>query len=403
MRFVLSCFLLALLLTSFANATDTRVISLGGPVPYIYDEINVFGNPGLMSNFSKRVVLELGSHTSGIMSLPTTSGVTSTQNGYAFLPLMGDKFYIGVAGLRHMDDFDNIELPSDLEAPDNSVDLLFSGLLGDLGIGLGIHRASNFEKNEQTSPQLTTTKKTSATGITVGAAMNTDEEPIFDAALNVTMNSFKDETKSSTTTSRESEGGTSISLYARSFLSLGESKLVPALEFWTFSYKDISKNDGTTTTNSENSQMEFRVGTGLMLNVLGGFIMPGARIVYAKSKTETSDQTEEQTALVLPELYLGIEVPVKDYLSIRCGYRRAFGRFNTKVTPESGGEIKTSQDWASAGMEPELISLGVGLRLFDGKVTIDASIEENTFIDGTYILSGIEGPLFGKVSIGINY
>jgi len=66
-------------------------------------------------------------------------------------------------------------------------------------------------------------------------------------------------------------------------------------------------------------------------------------------------------------------------------------------------EIKTSQDWASAGMEPELISLGVGLRLFDGKVTIDASIEESTFIDGTYILSGIEGPLFGKVSIGINY
>ncbi len=391
MKKALCVVLAAFVAASFAN--DARVASLGGVQFFYLDESHAIQNPALLPTFANRAVLELGTYSEmGLVG----------QSGYGFVSL-GESFSLGAALLRHNDNFDEIishYLPATLQRPQNDFDLLLSLSLGDLALGLGTHFAGWSYKT--TSGDDETTRKTRAMAFTLGGAY-TSGDFLGEANFQLRLNSYKDEdVLGSATSSEESEGGTGLSLNMRAFAPMGDAKLVPSLGFSMFSYTPKTVSGSTTTEGNKYSSMGFFLRCGLNIPVLEeGWVAPGLGVAYVSTKDEGESTTTTQTLTYLPELYLGAEIPVKDWLVARAAYRRAFGSFKTKTS--NGTETTETQTLADVGLQPDQISIGVGLKLADGAVSIDGFVGENFIHEGGYVVSGIADNLFTMVSTTFSF
>ncbi len=399
MRLWILSLIMLLVVISPVFATDARVGAVMGASPYIIDETRVFQNPSLIKFFSNRAVLELGKYRPD--ALPTG------QSGYAFFPITGSIFF-GAGVLRKEDEFylmgmgddgechyyiPNPVPPAGLTPPNNEIDLILATDVGDIALGLGIHMARKYWKRETDSNE--ELKKTSALGIKIGASCVKDDEMLFEGNVRIGMNSYKHETA---TFVQESDGGMSISLGARAYLPMGEATLIPRVGFSTFSYKD--KIDAKEIFNA--SLMTLTVGAGLKLNALGGWVLPAVEINYRNGEKKEEDSKEYTlTALTLPHLVLASEFPATDWLVVRVGVNRFYGTQTQKEITE--GEITTTQDVTSCFLQPDMLTLGAGVVLFDGILIIDGTVGDDLLHKGGYIFSGEKGSIFGKVSLGVNF
>jgi len=383
---------LLLLIAGLLFGSDARTGALGGSMPYYLDDVQVLTNPALMPVFGNCGVLELGSY-------PSLSG----QSAYGMVGVT-ENIYVGAALLRNKDNFDIIEsmtpLPSDLEAPQNDIDVMIGMALGELSVGFGAHIAGWSYDWEMGDSKMDW--KTNAMAFTVGGAYIYDEM-LVDGNLALTMNSYKRENSNgSTTTGTESEGGMSIGMSARAHLPMNSFKIVPAFSFETFSC-GYDVDDGSTVTDGPDiSTMNINVLVGANIPVFDdGWIAPGLGFRYFTTKWESGSNTENTTLMVMPEVYVGGEFPVKDWIVARMGYKRFFGTYKEK-THTTEDEIETWPIY-DQGYEPDMITVGVGIKLLDGAISIDGTVGENFIHQGGWLVSGIQDNLFGNVSLGVGF
>ena len=398
MRLWILTLIMLLVVISPVFATDARVGAVMGASPYIIDEVRVFQNPSLIKFFSNRAVLELGMYRRD--ALPTN------QSGYAFFHITGS-IYFGAGVLRKEDEFylmgmgdggechyyiPNPVPPAGLTLPNNEIDLILATDMGGIALGLGVHMARKYWKRETDSNE--ELKKTSALGIKIGASYVKDDEMLFEGNVRIGMNSYKHETA---TFVQESDGGISISLDARTYLPMGEATLIPRVAFSTFSYKDMINDNETFNA----SLMTLTVGAGLKVNALGGWVLPAVEINYRNGEKKEDSVEYTLTALTLPHLVLASEFPATDWLVVRVGVNRFYGTQTQKETTD--GEITTTQDVTSCFLQPDMLTLGAGVVLFDGTLTIDGTVGDDLLHKGGYIFSGEKGSIFGRVSLGVNF
>lgn len=384
------CLIVILLLSlDLAIAGDARTQALGGrDLPYFLDDSQILENPALMAKFNSRAALELS---------------TATQNGYGLLKI-GDMILIGAAILRPNSDFDEgyFSLPATIQLPNNNLSILAGVKLDNIAFGIGVHTAgwSEYSKVVTGGTDVIDDRSSGAIGINAGSTYSLDEM-LVDAAFRIRINSFKSEYKVGTsTTANQLDGGTSVKFSARAFMPIGNFKFVPAAEFNTISFGYKTINGSTSTVYDNTSAMSLGAGIGAQIPILGdGWIAPGAMFEYSSSKTEPDDTTKNtMSMMILPKLSLSAEVPALKWLTLRAGIVRSFGTVSGKSQINNTIVSESSESYWSYTTQPDLVSLGTGLKLFDERLTIDGTVHYRLLISGPYTLSGVTRDLFTQVT-----
>ena len=380
-------------------ASDARTEGLGGFAPIFIDDSQIFLNPALAYKFPNFATLELGRYV---------AGATTQQSGYGVLRA-NDYIYIGAGVLREKDDFDNISYDDliGLHTPTNDFDAMVSLLLGRISIGFGTHLAGwkHYTKSTDTTSTTEHTQKTSVMAFTLGTALES-EDLLIDAAFEMRMNSYLNEqVEDDDHMTSKIDGGLGLSFNSRAFLPLGGFKLVPAIGFNMFGYTPILEYQDSTEKGAKHSLMMISTTVGANIPVFGeGWVAPGVGFMYGSEKQESDDETNTQTGIVFPQVSLSGEVPLTKWADARFGYRRWFGSLKQEDKTDNTTQTSTIPiNEQTQFMPPDQISVGLGIKLADGKITIDGTIGEQFIHEGGYIISGIEDNLFGTASLCVNF
>jgi len=378
---------LLLLAASLALATNARVASLGGEMPFYLDDTQIFRDPSLMAKFPNKATLELGD-----LDL-------SNQSAYGVLNFM-QSFYLGAGFLRTKDDFEYIELPGDLSQPANDLDILLGASFGQLSLGLGTHFAGFSLETEEGSNQ--TTEKTNVMAFDFGGSYTADEM-LIDGGLEIRLNSYLDETIADDVRyADESDGGMGMSFFGRGFIPMSSFKFVPAFNFDMFSYTPQEVTGDSTTEGAKYSRMQLGFMLGGNIPVFEtGWIAPGIGFHYITSKTDGDSWSSTTSYMIFPEVYLGGELPITKWFDARIGYHRYFGGVSEEY--KTGDTTNTTSSGLVENDQPDQITVGAGLKLAGGKILIDGCIGEDIIHEGGYIISGMQHNLFATVSMGIQF
>ncbi|MCJ7457680.1 MAG: hypothetical protein MUP17_01650, partial [candidate division Zixibacteria bacterium] len=91
-----------------------------------------------------------------------------------------------------------------------------------------------------------------------------------------------------------------------------------------------------------------------------------------------------------------VEYELTKWLTARMGMEKEFGRFEDKYHYPNSAFFYESKFRFSSPSSRDFIGLGVGFKF--SKFQVDATVGEDNFFEGTYLLSGIQRNLFGIVS-----
>jgi|GEM_PF-3014794 len=201
----------------------------------------------------------------------------------------------------------------------------------------------------------------------------------------------------------ESEGGKYLTFGGRAFYSMTRRmKLVPLVEFTTMGFTEKAEVDvpfDTTYPDIDNSHTSLMAGVGVNAELSRySTLVVAASMCYCKDKQEREDGTDETSTWTLPLLQAGLETDLTRWFTLRMGVQKAHAKVTEKSTAEGGFVLK--QDWEQTrtyvDSPLDFLSLGFGVRL--GKFLIDATFMEEIPFTGTYLLSGLSGNLFGKMT-----
>ncbi len=99
----------------------------------------------------------------------------------------------------------------------------------------------------------------------------------------------------------------------------------------------------------------------------------------------------------MPGFNLGVEYELTKWLTARIGMEKEFGRYDEK---EHYGNSPWFYEYKGSFSDPssqDFIGTGVGFKF--SKFQVDATVGEENFFEGTYLLSGIQRNLFGTMSV----
>lgn len=293
-------------------------------------------------------------------------------------------------------DFNNSSFPS----PINPYDLMASYDFEKLHLGVSLYHAG--QKDEyKNGVDYTSESSSGNTAITGGFVFNLMEKHEIEGMLRLNFDRGKLTYTSGTTTSTlETDGGNGIQLGARGFFQLNdEFQMIPLVAFGSesISLKGTGAQAGNASTGDFKENF-FIVGLGGNLKLDKGMVVGGLNLTRERTtdESDTTNWTYEHTDWFVPGFNLGVEYELTKWLTARMGMEKEFAHHELKYHYPSSAFFYDDKYRFSSPSSEDFIGLGVGFKF--SKFQVDATIGEDNFFEGTYLLSGVQRNLFGVVS-----
>jgi len=217
----------------------------------------------------------------------------------------------------------------------------------------------------------------------------------------------------------QTDGGNGLEFGGRAFWEVIENfQVVPLFAFGTesikldstlsysFSYQDGIPFDTAWTVKGKTGDVKMNyliLGLGGNLKLDKGMVAGGLSLYRDKWTDERTkpDSTSEYTETIMPGFNLGVEYELTKWLTARVGMEKWFGRDESKYDydywePPYHYLVHGKYTDRFSNYPEDFIGLGVGFKF--SKFKVDATVGENNFFEGTYLLSGKERNLFGTLS-----
>lgn len=285
--------------------------------------------------------------------------------------------------------------------------------LGTLDVGFGFLYgwASNTSKSSASPTLNSTDNELSARvlGFRLGIAMDLGGGSAFDASAAIRLDKATDNLKSTNAAGARTDLGnysasaTEIQIDGRLKLKMSNRvNFIPYVNFVTISGEP--KQDAPATGvapivgSAKISALLIGAGAGMEYRISNFYFAGGVSFKSGKFKQELSSgppanatSTSTLTGTSFPQINLGMEWTLLDWLTGRLGYYRAFLSVNNKTETSAPGTGTTNESsfWAGnsnvvfgslAGADNSLITLGLGLRF--GNFALDGTVSDEALRRG---------------------
>lgn len=360
---VLVCLILLIGITT-AEATQTRVQTLGNARIAVLDEDNIFMYPQTLIKYPNISIFEI-------------TGATISRSG-AHFEMMGWQN----AGYILTDQWNSNYLPSELGTGiDHKLSMFMAKELGMGPFGLGLHLYGNAEKHDGAGDQM----EQSAMGLKLDLGLTLMET--LETYLSFGMLSWTDKDATGATNS-EIEGGTTIALGGRWWMAKSASyTLIPYLNV-------IMMSDGRTGGAGDESISSTTIDLGIANNIMYndqttayhefGISMDNGTMDVAGTESDISDW-------VFPYFRFGLEYLMNEKFTFRFGGHKSW---YSMTAPEGGVDVTRSG--AMSGFN-------IGLGYHRKNLTLDADLDPGFFTRGPYLISGGAGSLASQVSLRVSW
>jgi len=389
--------LLVILIGSSAFATLARIRALGNTDNYFKDIYHIYTNPSYLGMYTNTVYGELGTYSGFFV------GAQEVNLGTQFLGI-NYKIYKGLSlGLTL-----NREVSSDFSflfgqfpSPINQYDLMASYDFERLHLGLSLYHAGNkYEYKTTNGVSNTETGSIGNTALTGGFVFNFSEKHEIEGVLRLNFDRGKHTFSGAPVGSLETDGGNGIQFGARGFFQMTDDfQVIPIVAFAseTIKLKGSGNLAGFTSTGDAKENF-FMAALGGNLKLEKGMVAGGLNLTRQRStdETDTTFVTEEFTTWFIPGFNLGVEYELTKWLTARLGMEKEFVRAEDKYHFENSVFHDNKFRMSGPFNSDDFIGLGVGFKF--SKFQVDATVGENSFFEGTYLLSGMQRNLFGTLS-----
>jgi len=397
--------LLVILIGGSAFATIARIRALGNQDYFFKDIYHIYMNPAYLGSYTNTVYGELGYYYS-------YDGIEQYYTPYGQFLGINYKLYKGLSlGLtlnRYAETdfayFSNFN--SYLLNPMNEFDILASYDFEKLRLGLGLFHAGNKDEWKATGGTNPASYERTAgtTAITGGFVYTLGEKHEIEGMLRLNFDRAKFTESgyfgTGSTGTLQTDGGNGIEFGARGFFQLNDNfQVIPLV---AYSSESMSLT-GTGSQASYASTGKFKenfliIGLGGNLKLDKGMVAGGFNLSRMKwiDETDTTDYKYDETDWYMPGFNLGVEYDLTKWLVARMGMEKEFGRHDNKYHYGDSPWFYEQKYRFSSPSSEDFIGLGVGFKF--SKFQVDATVGEDNFFEGTYLLSGIQRNLFGIVS-----
>jgi len=376
--FVMAMAIFAISIVNFAQATETRLSSMGGVGYFTKDNTNIFYFPATINKYAGQVTAEL--RTKNTQSSYTIGGNFGFNQDKVLGVYLNRPITIPIPDFV-FDDIENI----DAVELNNTTDLFLGMPLGDWDFSGRLSLA--FDSYKQDSTEFEVGDDESSRYINLGLGMSNDK---MDVGVYFEMPSIKSVEDNDL---EDKLSGTGFGGVFRTFMG-EKTQFVPIglINLGSITYEQ-TVND--VTSKVKYSNMNLALGAGLNYKVSENAMIVAAveAIGMSKFKSEISGGTETNiTTMDLPGLYMGAESQINKWLTGRIGAVQVIQSTTTKTKPQGSPETEVSER-----LKQFNVTFGVGVAL--GDFTLDLSFNEGLLFDGPNFISGTTETIADKISI----
>ena len=362
-----------------ANATETRVASMGGVGYYIRDNSNIFVFPGTFYSYANQVIGELRVRQSNYF-YTVGAHLPVSSNAQVGVYLNSPLYWEIPGGLVN-----TVTL-------DRTTDIFFGTRLSRFDLGLALRVAMDKAENFPPAPET----KESAHYFEVAGGISND---IMDLGLMVGLPSASYEL----TDVKRTWSGFGASFNGRFWLKQ-QGLLFQFLPLIVANYASTSADINLGIPGVENTVIDYGVlelsgGIGINYQInQSNLIVIGIEVIgYHQQSQKVKNGAElTTTSIVLPGIYMGVESKISGWLTGRIGAAQTYTSITQKNKPAVGDELKTTN------FDKEF-KMTFGLGFSFGNFLLDAAINEGLLFSGPNIISGTIQDFAYKLSITYNF
>ena len=378
--FVLTIILVAV---TYSYPSETRIYTLGSESNLLIDDTNIYNYPSSLEGFANRIIVEKGFY-------PYSDSLANL----AFLKNLGK---IGNVGFL----FNKNDIPTFPKTSNQTIisqpyalpgiiysvrvkDALMLGISGEYGL------SANNDDKEGTNNDIT--NQSSVYSGTFGLSYILGEVNTIE--LSVKINGYRFTFTQGNNFSFKNDNNLSTVFNARFLFFLNDYlTFIPFLKFSTTDLSSIESIFGQITpTSVKRLATERKAGLGINFvpseenRIIIGAIYNNN--IYEQTITPGGEDTTI-TNNYIPELVGGIESDITSWFTLRAGFTKSF---HTRRIQASNGitDVITDKD------SPFSLSTGCGIKL--GSIVIDGVLNKDFPFACGYLLSGIQQPLFTRIS-----
>lgn len=374
--FGLTLVLLLSVIVTDINATETRVITLGGVGYFIKDNSNVFVFPGAISLYQDQFIAELRTKNT------TSTYTVGTHLGFDNKSVIGIYLNRPILVTPTAGVFQQVIL-------NNSTDLLFGMPFGVYDIGARFSFGFDGFEDDMGDTDTSNDVKESASYMSLGAGVSNET---MDIGFSFDLPSMKREVGDNDVT----WGGTGIGINARMFMG-NPMKLVPLFVFNTGS-ASFEYGAGDSTIDYSNMMLGFGAGINYQINEESMLILGFEAFSINKSIEEDKLAQDKltTTTTTMPGIYMGAESKLSKWLTARIGAAQVFQ--TTVDKSKLGSNPETKQTSKASNYD---VTFGLGINY--GDLTLDLSINEGLIFDGPNFISGTTERVSNRLSLTYNF
>ena len=363
-----------------ADATETRVGSMGGVGYYMRDNSNIFVFPGTFYTYANQVVGELRVRQSNYF-YTVGAHLPISSNAQVGVYLNSPLYWQIPGGIVN-----TVTL-------DRTTDIFFGTRLSLFDLGLALRVA--MDKDEINNPPTPETKESAHYFEVAGGISN----EMMDLGLMVGLPSASYEFSDL----KRTWSGFAASFNGRLWLKQ-QDLLFQFLPLIVANYVSTSAEldpgiPGAEITTVDYDVLELSGGVGInyQINQSNLIVIGLEAIGYHQESQKVKGGTEyTTTAIVLPGIYMGVESEISDWLTGRLGAAQTYTSITQKTKPDVGDELKETN------FDKEF-KMTFGLGFSFGNFLLDAAINEGLLFSGPNIISGTIQDFAYKLSITYNF
>ncbi|MFB0516173.1 MAG: hypothetical protein ACETWG_06170 [Candidatus Neomarinimicrobiota bacterium] len=364
---------MVILLPSPIGATDTRVETLGASALFLKDEDNIWYFPASLLQYPNLLVMSLGGRASELtpQSEFWASGTYALPRGMVLGVAFGaDEKQVTYAPL----------------AAEEQLHLFWGIPAGSRGFGL---RFSRFGAINNRVPSYE--KSVSVTQVIAGIESESGAGDTVEAALAYCGTNFKDISNGEKRS--EPKGYYELGFRMRNTVELTNTvRIIPVVTATIGARGARFFSSGQASESDKEDYFSVRIGTAYEIARPEDFLVIfHASILY--DRTETSPVKTKDILWDLPRAGLGVEKWIRPWIALRAG---AILRLQLRNFDGSGEGSPLRQTRVSTAQ-----TIGLALRI--DALQVDFAVEPELLKEGLYFMSGMQAPLFTKVTIRYNF
>ncbi len=375
--------------------TNARMGGLGVDNWQIEDDFNIWINPAQIDNYKNAVYGELGTFTSGTITVNDTNqdGIASSSQ-WGGMNMDANYGVWGVfLGRPYAGPLNELESLGAGTAPTNN---RFDLIYGSAGMPLGFYLGYADRSEEITDPAGKTTDAATEINLGVGGLVGN----MLDWAINLGLPSseLKD---SAAGTKTEDDASVNVSLLGRHHMPVGgNSKLLSTLRI-LLGDASAKESDSTGTTKIDDTM------TAVDLNFAFNSRPNPDTLVVAAIGLEWEDSEVKVKGAGSKDTFNRVAIPVNfavehqtfKKVQTRVGLAKAIYDSSEFKTNDADGDGTTGDTLKEEGVldGPATVSAGLGWAVADN-LMLDAVINQDVLFTGTYVVSGVAETLSSQLS-----